>query len=96
MIVREFTERFHDGGTTYRARVACAPYRDRLWQGWIEFVRGDGTVLRTDRETVQPSCDAVTYWAEGLEPLYLEGAFERAVRPGPGSERAAARASAPG
>jgi hypothetical protein len=48
------------------------------WEGWIEFVAPDGRVIATDRETTQPNLDAVRYWATGLEPVYLEGALERA------------------
>ena len=35
-------------------------------------------ILRTGRETTQPDRRALEYWASGLEPLYFEGAFERA------------------
>ena len=51
-----------------------------VWHGWLEFVpaAADRPVLRTDRETSQPSRQALEYWAEGLEPLYFEGAFARA------------------
>ena len=80
-VVREFEELFRDRAVTYRARVLAAPYRATTWQGWIEFIPvGKGTPCRTDWETVQPDRDAVVYWAEGLEPLYLDGAFERACR----------------
>ena len=72
---------FLDGDTRYRARVMAAPYRDSMWQGWIEFIPvAEGTPCRTEWETVQPDRGAVVYWAEGLEPLYLDGAFERACR----------------
>jgi len=40
-------------------------------------------VLTTERETTQPSREALLYWATGLEPIYLEGAFARAVRAAP-------------
>jgi hypothetical protein len=36
--------------------------------------------LTTANETTQPDRHAVEYWAAGLEPLYLEGAFSRALR----------------
>jgi hypothetical protein len=51
-----------------------------VWQGWLEFVPSNtlGPVLKTDRETTQPSRQALEYWAEGLEPIYFEGAFARA------------------
>lgn len=88
-VVREFEQVFLDGGTRYRARVVAAPHKGTTWQGWIEFipVSGGGKPCKTDRETVQPDRAAVVYWAEGLEPLYLDGAFERACRgakPAPG------------
>ena len=80
-VVREFEQIFWDGDARYRARVMAAPYRDKTWQGWIEFIPvGKGTPCRTEWETVQPDRHAVVYWAEGLEPLYLDGAFERACR----------------
>jgi hypothetical protein len=50
------------------------------WEGWIEFVTELGQRVVTDRETTQPSRDAVASWATGLEPIYLEGALQRAVR----------------
>jgi hypothetical protein len=67
-------------GATYTARTYAAPQPDGTWQGWIEFrpVDGRGGPLRTDRETTQPNREAVEYWASGLEPVYFEGAFERA------------------
>jgi len=51
------------------------------WEGWIDFVPlGAGLPSRrTSRETTQPDRAALEYWATGLEPLYLAGAFERAT-----------------
>jgi hypothetical protein len=48
-------------------------------RGW-EFHPTDinRPVLRTDQETSQPNRAAIEYWANGLEPIYLEGAFARA------------------
>jgi hypothetical protein len=53
---------------------------DGTWIGWIEFHPTDITkpVLITDQETSQPNQMDVEYWATGLEPVYFEGAFERA------------------
>jgi hypothetical protein len=69
-------------GTEYEARVYGAARADGTWAGWLEFhvVRGSGAVLRTDQETSQPSRRALDYWAGGLEPVYIDGAFGRAVR----------------
>jgi hypothetical protein len=50
---------------------------DDMWIGWLEFVSNDGRVRVTGRETTQPTFSALRYWATGLEPVYLEGAFER-------------------
>jgi len=73
-----------DGGKRYRARVYGEERRDGTWSGWLEFVPADGSTntgaLRTDQETSQPDRSAVDYWAGGLEPVYLEGALERAQR----------------
>ena len=67
-------------GATYLARTYAEQQRDGSWQAWIEFtpIDGRGGPLRTDRETTQPTRDAVAYWASGLQPVYFEGAFERA------------------
>jgi hypothetical protein len=53
---------------------------DGTWEAWIEFRSVDERPRRTtDRETTQPNRQAVEYWATGLEPIYYEGAFARAV-----------------
>jgi hypothetical protein len=66
--------------TVYQAEVWGERRDDGLWQGWIEFVpSGEGPVLATGRETVQSNLEALTYWATGLEPVYLEGALVRAT-----------------
>jgi hypothetical protein len=70
------------GGGDFIAR-ACARERrdDGLWEGWLEFVRDDGVVVRTARETTQPNQVHVQYWATGLTQVYLEGALSRALGP---------------
>ena len=67
-------------GTTYVVRAYGEQRTDGTWAGWLEFHPLDGTksVLRTGQETSQPSRVTIEYWASGLEPIYLEGAFERA------------------
>ncbi|HET7553107.1 MAG TPA: hypothetical protein VFK04_17575 [Gemmatimonadaceae bacterium] len=68
-----------DDERTYEAFIYGQQRVDGTWIGWIEFVPLEGgSVLRTTRETSQPDRDALVYWAGGLEPLYLEGAMERA------------------
>jgi hypothetical protein len=75
-------------GNAYRVEAWAAQRSDGLWEGWLEFVPDGGAgVLRTGRETTQANLDAVIYWATGLEQVYLEGAFRRAVL---GSHRSAA------
>jgi hypothetical protein len=67
-------------GLAYVARTFAMPNGDGLWEAWLEFHSLDhaGPALRTDRETTQSTAEAVAYWASGLEPVYLEGAFARA------------------
>jgi hypothetical protein len=73
-----------DEGHAYIARVCGRQEEDGRWEGWIEFVPGDGgPVLRTARETKQPKRSAVEYWATGLSSTYLEGALQRALHPEP-------------
>ena len=67
------------GGVTWQAEAWGAQRGDGLWEGWLLFAStGDGDVLLTSRETTQPNRNALVYWATGLEPVFLEGAFERA------------------
>lgn len=68
-------------GRRYRARICARPAPDQLWSAYIEFVPlgGGGGPLRTADETTQPDLRAVEYWASGLEPIYLDGAFARAA-----------------
>jgi hypothetical protein len=64
-----------------RCLVYAEPDGSGTWAGWIEFraTGGQGT-LRTGRETTQSTAADVAYWATGLQPTYLEGAFARALR----------------
>ena len=85
-LVLEFSEYVRDptGETRYVARVFGRGRADGTWEGWIEFVAvGAAVVLRTDQETTQSNREGVAYWASGLEPAYLEGAFARARRHSP-------------
>jgi hypothetical protein len=71
-------------GANYAPR-ACTRIGDNdLWEGWIEFSDLDtGAVIRTGRETTQPTRDDMMYWATGLTRVYLEGALARALGPEP-------------
>ena len=69
-------------GVIYFARACGQERADGTWEGWLEFhpqPSAEGQVLRTDQETSQPNRKTIEYWASGLEPVYLEGAFSRAV-----------------
>jgi hypothetical protein len=65
-------------GRLFKTRVWGERQPDGLWTGWLEFDDEVGTTWRTDRETTQPNREALDYWASGLEPVYVEGAFARA------------------
>ncbi len=66
-------------GLSYAVQVYGQPRADGTWVGWLAFVAtGSGRRLQTGRETTQPDRAALLYWATGLEPVYLEGAFGRA------------------
>lgn len=69
-------------GSELVVRVFGAPQpRGTAWDGWLVFfpVEG-GKPLAGDRETSQATRGELEYWATGLEPVYLEGALERAMR----------------
>ena len=67
------------GGVTWQVEARGAQRGDGLWEGWLLFASSAGSdVLLTSRETTQPNRNALVYWATGLEPVFLEGAFERA------------------
>jgi len=86
VLVHEFAQHVRDprDGMAYVARVYARPRADGTWEGWIEFVAiGAAVVRRTDQETTQSNREDVTYWASGLEPTYIEGAFARARRAKP-------------
>jgi hypothetical protein len=82
-VLAEFSEPIVTAkGIAYRAQAVGAPVNGGLWEGWIEFIPiGDGSPLRTPRETTQPNHRDAVYWATGLTSVYLEGALERALNP---------------
>ena len=81
-LLHRSTYLLHDAdGRGYAALIHGRLAETGLWEGWIEFVGVEGgDRLATSAETTQPDRRAVEYWAAGLEPLYLEGAFSRAAR----------------
>jgi hypothetical protein len=81
-LIRQHSDRVQDTlGNLYEVFIYGEPRLDGTWEGWLEFVPLDPVLSsrRTDRETTQPDLAALEYWASGLEPLYLTGAFERAT-----------------
>jgi hypothetical protein len=74
------TEIIATDDTTYVVRSYGEERIDGTWTGWLEFkpLDAEKPTLRTPQETSQPNRTAVEYWASGLEPVYFEGAFERA------------------
>jgi hypothetical protein len=71
-----------DTGKWYRARACGAELDNSRWQGWLEFLPGDGgPAVRSGRETTQPNRTDTEYWATGLTAVYLEGALRRALKP---------------
>jgi hypothetical protein len=77
--VHEFSYAVLRGGVAYRAEAWGRRREDGLWEGSLLFWPDQGPPLRTARETTQTSLDTLTYWATGLEAIYLEGALERAT-----------------
>jgi hypothetical protein len=80
--IHEFTSEVTDpDGHVYRARALGRQRKDGTWVGWLEFAPrgGRGLKRKTGIETTQPNRDALEYWAGGIEPVYLEGALERAT-----------------
>ena len=82
-VIHEFTAEVADpDGHTYTARALGRKRAGRsVWEGWLEFapLGGGGMVRRGPIETTQPNREALAYWASGVEPVYLEGALERAI-----------------
>jgi hypothetical protein len=79
---REITLRSPDGTAYHRALVYAEPNGRTTWAGFVEFVPAKGDrAVRTGHETTQSNIEGVAYWGTGLEPVYLEGALSRALRP---------------
>lgn len=81
VLLQEYTtEVIAADGTAYTIRSYGEERADGTWAGWLQFDPIDVTkpTLTTEQETSQPNRTAIEYWATGLEPVYFEGAFERA------------------
>ena len=81
VLIHRYSEQVQDShGHLYDVLAYGEPRTDGTWEGRLEFVPLSAALStrRTERETTQPDRAALEYWATGLEPLYLSGAFERA------------------
>ena len=69
-------------GRIYTAQASGRLREDGRWEGWLEFVPDDtSVVLRTERETTQRNLADLEHWASTLTPVYLQGALERTLTP---------------
>lgn len=80
MFIREHPTKVLSGTATYVVHICGQERADGTWEGWIEFHSPDSNhaILSTEQETSQPNRTALEYWADGLEPIYLDGALARA------------------
>jgi hypothetical protein len=82
-LIHDFAGEVADAdGHLYTARAMGRQRKGQtVWEGWFEFrpVGGRGIVRRSPVETTQPNREALAYWASGIEPVYLDGALERAI-----------------
>ena len=79
-LIQTYSEVVRDSrGEEFVASAHGEERADGTWEGWLEFRSASGEARRTERETTQPNREALRYWASGLEPLYLDGAFARAA-----------------
>jgi hypothetical protein len=82
MLIHEYSTAVPAGERLFRARALARQEPEGTWVGWLEFEPTDAPLdaIATGQETSQPNLTAIEYWAGGLEPVYLEGALERARR----------------
>ncbi len=81
ILVHEFTEQVLGEGRPFLARIYASQRTDGTWVAWIAFLNQEtGEMRSTSPETSQSKLSDVVYWAGGIEPTYLEGAFHRATR----------------
>jgi hypothetical protein len=82
-VLRTFEEQFVDRtGGVYTVHVVGAVAADDRWEGWLEFIPADAPdePVITEAESRQPKRSDLVYWATGLTPVYVQGAFDRARR----------------
>ena len=78
-LIHEFTIKLRDRDDgAYVAQAWGGRMEDGRWEGWLVFLPiARGFARRTGRETTQSDIEALAYWVNGLEPVYLEGALDR-------------------
>ncbi len=81
MLIRKSPATIETDSVSYSIHICGQGRPDGIWEGWIEFhpTQAGGSILRTDQETSQPNLEALEYWADGLKPVYFEGALARAL-----------------
>jgi hypothetical protein len=82
-LLASYPEPVIDESGRYQARAVGRQAEDGMWDGWLEFesLDGDGPVVVGPVESRQPEPHDLTYWANGLTPVFLEGALKRARHP---------------
>ncbi len=74
---------FEARGARYVARVYADQQPRGLWEAWFVFFPlaplAGGRPLATDQETTQSKREDLVYWANGITPVYLQGALSRAI-----------------
>lgn len=65
----------------YRPRAYGDPQPDGTWDGWLVFfpLAGGRAIAPPAPATTQRTAGALSVWAAGLGPVYLEGALARAI-----------------
>jgi hypothetical protein len=78
-LIHEYARVIHAGDGPYLARAYATRQAGGLWEGFFAFLPlWRGRPLVTDRETTQSKRGDVVYWANGIRPIYLQGALRRA------------------
>jgi hypothetical protein len=83
-VLRSFEEEIRHPTGMYHPRVVGRYAEDGMWEGWLEFVPVDDEtrkVVVSAVESRQAERAQLVYWAQGLTPVYAEGALDRALHP---------------
>jgi hypothetical protein len=83
-VLRSFEEPIRHASGAFHVRVVGRAAADGMWEGWLEFepiAPGGGDTVISAVESRQPEREHLTYWAQGLSPIYAEGSLDRALHP---------------